>query len=693
MSEPPAESPGTPKRIGVAADHGGFELKEYLVGKLREAGHEVIDFGDRQPKPEDDYPDFVVPLARAVAGGEVERGVAICGSGVGASVAANKVPGVRACLIHENFSAHQGVEDGDLNMICLGGLVVGHALAWELVQTFLGARFSGAERHRRRLGKVMALESQSSPKVIGTFDNTGEVPAPDVEAADEKISNQAEPLKIYFVRHGETEWSLSGQYTGRADIPLTAQGEDEARAVGQRLRDIPFAHVLTSPLQRAQQTCALAALGPTPRIEPDLAEWDNGDDEGRTPAEILKLRPGWNQFRDGSPNGEAPAQISDRADRFIAQLRTLDGNVALFSHSHFGRVLAARWIGLSVEQAEPFLLSTSSISVLCYAHDRTDHPAIALWNSVAPESLVPETNAGSGERSVLKQRAIQRWENEGGEIPNVPTPHPGTMSAVRSPGKKLFIFDLDGTLAESKAALDAEMAALLKTLLGQVKVAVISGGDWPQFESQLLANLSPDANLKNLSLLPTCGTKFYQFDSDWQQLYAEDFTKAEKEKIIRSLEAAVTAEDFGIKETWGEQIEDRGSQITFSALGQRAPLEQKEKWDADFTKRKKIKALLKDLIPEFTVRLGGTTSIDVTKLGIDKAYGIKKLREILGIELEEMLFAGDALFPGGNDYPVKEAGVVSIQVNNAEETKRVIETFLASGAGIESDARREEVAR
>jgi HAD superfamily hydrolase (TIGR01484 family) len=209
----------------------------------------------------------------------------------------------------------------------------------------------------------------------------------------------------------------------------------------------------------------------------------------------------------------------------------------------------------------------------------------------------------------------------------------------------------------------------------------------------LLANLSPDANLENLSLLPTCGTKFYQFDSGWRQLYADDFTKAEKEKIIQSLEEAVGAEDFGIEETWGEQIEDRGSQITFSALGQRAPLEQKEKWDPDFTKRKKIKALLKDLIPGFTVRLGGMTSIDVTQPGMDKAYGIEKLQEILGIELEEMLFAGDALFPGGNDYPVKEAGVASIQVNNAEETKRVIETFLASGVGNESDARREEVAR
>ena len=158
MSDLLTTPPKTLKRIGVAADHGGFELKEYLVGRLREAGHEVIDFGDRQPKCDDDYPDFVVPLARAIACGDVECGVAICGSGVGASVVANKVAGVRACLIHETFSAHQGVEDDNLNMICVGGLVVGHALAWELVQTFLAARFSGAERHRRRLRKVADLE-------------------------------------------------------------------------------------------------------------------------------------------------------------------------------------------------------------------------------------------------------------------------------------------------------------------------------------------------------------------------------------------------------------------------------------------------------------------------------------------------------------------------------------------------------
>jgi ribose 5-phosphate isomerase B len=162
MPDPPTFPPKTPKRIGVAADHGGFESKEYLVRMLREADYEVVDFGDSQPKPDDDYPDFVVPLAFAVARGEVDRGVAICGSGVGACIAANKVPGVRACLIHESFSAHQGVEDDDMNVICLGGRVVANALAWELVRAFLQARFSGAERHRRRLAKISRLEGREA---------------------------------------------------------------------------------------------------------------------------------------------------------------------------------------------------------------------------------------------------------------------------------------------------------------------------------------------------------------------------------------------------------------------------------------------------------------------------------------------------------------------------------------------------
>ncbi|HUT30009.1 MAG TPA: RpiB/LacA/LacB family sugar-phosphate isomerase [Sedimentisphaerales bacterium] len=149
-------------RVGIAADHGGFELKELLAKALRDLGYEVIDFGASGLNPEDDYPDFVVPLAQAVSDGKVDRGVAICGSGVGACVVANKVAGVRASLIHETFSAHQGVEDDDMNMICLGGLVVGHAFAWELVKTFLQAKFSGAERFQRRLEKVSALENKEA---------------------------------------------------------------------------------------------------------------------------------------------------------------------------------------------------------------------------------------------------------------------------------------------------------------------------------------------------------------------------------------------------------------------------------------------------------------------------------------------------------------------------------------------------
>jgi phosphomannomutase len=148
-------------------------------------------------------------------------------------------------------------------------------------------------------------------------------------------------------------------------------------------------------------------------------------------------------------------------------------------------------------------------------------------------------------------------------------------------------------------------------------------------------------------------------------------------KIISSLQKAIELSHFNTEVSWGELIEDRGSQITFSALGQQAPLEEKKKWDPLFSKRKQMKAFLDNLIPEFSVRLGGTTSVDVTKQGIDKAYGIRKLRDILGVAIQEMIFVGDALFPGGNDYPAKEAGVASIQVRDSTETKRVIEAFIA----------------
>ncbi|MGH8653528.1 MAG: HAD-IIB family hydrolase [Gammaproteobacteria bacterium] len=243
--------------------------------------------------------------------------------------------------------------------------------------------------------------------------------------------------------------------------------------------------------------------------------------------------------------------------------------------------------------------------------------------------------------------------------------------------KKLIVFDLDGTLAESKASLDAEMSALLRDLLSIVKVAVISGGDWPQFETQLLSNLPHDQRLQNLSLLPTCGTKFFRYEGAWKKIYSEDLSENEKEKIISSLEKALGVSGFKSGKHWGEVIEDRGSQITFSALGQQAPIEEKKRWDPNFAKRKKIKAILDTFIPEFSVRLGGTTSVDVTKPGIDKAYGIRKLRDILGITIKEMIFIGDALFPGGNDYPAKEAGVVSIQVRDPNETKRVSEAIIA----------------
>lgn len=208
-------------------------------------------------------------------------------------------------------------------------------------------------------------------------------------------------------------------------------------------------------------------------------------------------------------------------------------------------------------------------------------------------------------------------------------------------------------------------------------MAVISGGDWPQLEKQLLSNLPHDERLVNLSLLPTCGTKFFQYKEDWKKIYSEDFTTDEKEKIETSLNTAIGIAGLKIEKTWGIVIEDRGSQITFSALGQQAPSEEKEKWDSDFTKRKKIKAILDTYIPEFSVRMGGTTSIDITKPGIDKAYGVRKLRDILGFRLEEMIFIGDAIFIGGNDYPVEEAGVVSIPVRGPNETKQVIQTIIA----------------
>lgn len=244
--------------------------------------------------------------------------------------------------------------------------------------------------------------------------------------------------------------------------------------------------------------------------------------------------------------------------------------------------------------------------------------------------------------------------------------------------KRLIIFDLDGTLAESKSAMDGEMAELLAKLLAVAKVSIISGGDWPQFEKQVLGRLPQTDRLGDLILLPTCGTKFFQYNGGgWQKLYSEDLSPEQKARIKKALEDAVRDTGFQPKQTWGELIEDRGSQITYSALGQEAPLEAKRTWDPDFAKRHKIKELLDRTLSDFSVRLGGSTSIDVTLPGIDKAYGIRKLRDVLKIPITEMLFVGDALFPGGNDYPARETGADCVQVRDVEETKRVIETTVA----------------
>jgi probable phosphoglycerate mutase len=191
--------------------------------------------------------------------------------------------------------------------------------------------------------------------------------------------NDGLPL-VYTARHGETAWSLSGQHTGRTDLPLTANGERNARRLGERLKGLTFLKVFTSPLQRASRTCELAGFGPVAERDPDLVEWDYGRYEGLRSAEILAERPDWQLFRDGCPGGESPAQIGERADRVVERVRAVNGNVLLFSSGHFIRVLAARWLALGPGSAgRYFLLSTASLSALGYEHNLS-YPVIRLWN-------------------------------------------------------------------------------------------------------------------------------------------------------------------------------------------------------------------------------------------------------------------------------------------------------------------------
>jgi HAD superfamily hydrolase (TIGR01484 family) len=253
---------------------------------------------------------------------------------------------------------------------------------------------------------------------------------------------------------------------------------------------------------------------------------------------------------------------------------------------------------------------------------------------------------------------------------------------------QLVAFDLDDTLAASKTAIDARMAGLLEQLLDVVEVCVISGGQWGQFQSQLVANLHPadEAALGRLHLMPTCGTQYYRYvgdspsDSDWVQQYAENLDDDEKAAALAAVESEARRLGFWEADTWGPILEDRGSQITFSALGQAAPVEAKKAWDPTGEKKNTLREAVQELLPDLEVRSGGSTSVDITRMGIDKAYGMTKLAELTEIPIDDMLFVGDRLDRDGNDFPVKALGVPIHAVTGPDDTAAFIEQFLAERA-------------
>lgn len=243
--------------------------------------------------------------------------------------------------------------------------------------------------------------------------------------------------------------------------------------------------------------------------------------------------------------------------------------------------------------------------------------------------------------------------------------------------KRLIAFDLDGTLAESKEAIDTEMAQLLADLSKVAMVCVISGGDWPQFETQVVGRLPADAVLERFFIMPTTGAKLYRYQGKaWRRIYAEDFTDEERQHILSALDEAVKKAGLADERIWGDRIEDRGSQITFSGLGQQAPLDAKKAWDPDRRKREAVQMAAQAALPDLSVNIGGSTSIDITRKGVDKAYGIGRLAENAGVAPAEMIFLGDAVYPGGNDYPVPDkARVDTIAVGSIGETKRAVQAI------------------
>ncbi len=256
---------------------------------------------------------------------------------------------------------------------------------------------------------------------------------------------------------------------------------------------------------------------------------------------------------------------------------------------------------------------------------------------------------------------------------------PGVVDPFPVDGVDLIAFDLDDTLAPSKSSLDPLMASLLAHLLSVVEVCVISGGQFGQFQNQLIAGLpaSASGSFDRLHLMPTCGTQYYRYSDGWKLQYAENLSAAEKESSLAIVEQCAKRLGLWESQTWGPILEDRGSQITFSALGQDAPVDAKRAWDPTGAKKESLRAAVADLLPGLEVRSGGSTSIDITRQGIDKAYGMRKLAGLTGIPLDRMLFIGDRLDPGGNDYPVKALGVRTMSVDGWHDTAAIVERFLA----------------
>lgn len=262
------------------------------------------------------------------------------------------------------------------------------------------------------------------------------------------------------------------------------------------------------------------------------------------------------------------------------------------------------------------------------------------------------------------------------------TAHPNGTADLSTTAIRVVAFDLDGTLAASKSRMGREMADLLAALLDEVHVLIISGGAWPQFESQVLTELRLDTErIERLHLMPTCGTSYMRWSTgSWATVYAHELPVDTRRRIVDVVEDV--ARDLGHWEpdaaVHGARIEDRGSQITFSALGQQAPLDAKHAWDAEGTKRRALRDAIAARLPDLEVRSGGSTSIDITEKGIDKAFGLAELMQRLGAAADEVLFVGDALQPGGNDHPVTRLGVATNAVDHPEETVHVIRRLLAA---------------